>query len=576
MKTTRFDDELLAQLLKQAQDQDTSSTSSTDPAVKKVKKKKRRKKTFKEGTQASLEGQGAIIKASRMDLSSIRLTSISSSIKIVRLDLSHNQLKSLAGLEALRGETLKHLVISNNQLTRLDVTGFTGLEVIDARHNRIRQVAGLADCASTLHTLLLNRNELSDLDWICQPFAKLTALTVSQNFCLAVKKKTKIKKQKQSLDAVFQCLPALEKLCIARCIRGTDTGAALTKAPAMLRALFQHCPELRELRANGNAIKDEHLPKIGLMKRAKKLSLLDLGSNELKDLGALLPLLSSCFPQLTVLRLFANPLCSGGLATAGGADRKVKVALEYNESTVLSFLPRVATLDMRKVRLTTGAVAAAGSASAEGGGDVASDKVVVAKRRRLRRNDRKTIKREKEEDEEEKKDEGEDAKMKKAKKEKKKKTKQKKKKAKKKRKAAEMEEVGQVDEATETTDADDTSLKKKAAVDDSKPKKKKRRKIEHDEQEIDFVMLKKMIEAKKKKEAKEATGDEKKEDDAEAATDAEEPATKMKEPVFEIVEHRLPASSKNERKLKEKSKKLDALKMLLGGSERSGAASLWD
>ncbi|KAL7748376.1 hypothetical protein RI367_006338 [Sorochytrium milnesiophthora] len=200
---------------------------------------------------------------------------------IKHLDVSDNQLDSLAGLEAFR--QLVVLNVSGNRIHALSphLLKLTHLGALIAKDNFVRRVENLAACTQ-LNTLVLSHNRLESLDGSAlASCTQLKKLSVTHNPLL---------KHIPDLSANKQ----LKELRLSNC--------AITKVPESIA---------------GN----------------QALEIVDLGSNQLGSYTDVVNL--AALPKLVSLTLQGNPVC-------GAQDKKADQ--EYRDK-VTTLLPTLRVLD---------------------------------------------------------------------------------------------------------------------------------------------------------------------------------------------------------------------------------------
>ena len=198
---------------------------------------------------------------------------------LTRLKLAKNRLQRTPQVEDMR--QLRHLDLSDNELTTLDVGGFPNLHSVHADRNYINKVGGF-DRARRLDSLSLReqRGEVGlDMDFLSGAY-EVRKLFLSGNLL-----------EKFSPRVDFLNLQLLE---LANC--------GLQSLPEQMG---QTMPNLRTLNINFNAVSD--LRPLQYVPRLKKLL---VAGNRLGDSTKVTRLLSE-FPHLTQLDVRDNPMTLG-------------------------------------------------------------------------------------------------------------------------------------------------------------------------------------------------------------------------------------------------------------------------
>ncbi|KAK0388187.1 hypothetical protein NLU13_4432 [Sarocladium strictum] len=217
-----------------------------------------------------------------LDLGGNRITSVRNLDRcpsLARLRLERNELRSLAPKRAVK--SLRLLDVSDNCLSKLDVSAFPGLHTLHADRNCITRVSGFHRC-KRLDSLSLREQqgeEPLDMSFLSSAY-EVRKLFLSGN-------------SMGSFEPLVDFLN-LQLLDLANC--------GLRELPRMMGQLM---PNLRTLNINFNAISD--LSPLLFVPRVKKLL---AAGNRLADSTSVTELLTE-FPHLTQLDLRDNPVTQG-------------------------------------------------------------------------------------------------------------------------------------------------------------------------------------------------------------------------------------------------------------------------
>ncbi len=100
---------------------------------------------------------------------------------LTRLELSYNELRSLAPLSSLRALQLTELYAANNKITTIEsLDAFTALQVLELGFNRIRTMEGLEHQGAMLRELWLGRNRIEAVGDV-QHLVHLERLSLQSN-----------------------------------------------------------------------------------------------------------------------------------------------------------------------------------------------------------------------------------------------------------------------------------------------------------------------------------------------------------------------------------------------------------
>lgn len=196
---------------------------------------------------------------------------ISISSQLLKVDVSQNLLTDLKGLEGFG--KLTWLKASHNQLNSVKhVKKLTTLNVLNLGYNKLTSTANLLKLKE-LRALILNDNLLEEVN--LNNLNLLNTLVISHN-------------QLASIDV--STFPSLQKFSASH--------NKFSSVPNLQRQ-----KDIKEIRLNDNQISD--IP--GWIGQCKKLKLVDLGNNQIKDMTSIK--LLAKLPFLENLNLKGNPVC---------------------------------------------------------------------------------------------------------------------------------------------------------------------------------------------------------------------------------------------------------------------------
>ncbi len=217
-------------------------------------------------------------------LSNSELPYINACTKLVYLNLEHNDLASLAGLESL--EKLEFLNAANNSLTNLTTVGqFTALSELNLSYNKIRNLSPLSSLEN-LQILRISGNNSTELG--LEPLAELTELI-----------QLELSETMPADLTTLKDLPNLISINVSDCDLNTLSDfndyrrlTVITAEGNEIESLSAFTKTVEELYLRDNPLTD-----LTPLKRQEKLTFLDLSETDVSDITPLaaLPALQTLY-----------------------------------------------------------------------------------------------------------------------------------------------------------------------------------------------------------------------------------------------------------------------------------------